>query len=54
MAQQISVNVEKDVTQAYEPLLPVERKLIVWSLIIGVALLGILILVSYTFFPGSF
>jgi hypothetical protein len=52
MAQQISVDTE--VTQAYEPLLPVEKKLIVWSLIIGVTLLGILILVSYTFFPGSF
>jgi hypothetical protein len=54
MAQQIGVSVEKEVTQAYEPLLPVERKLIVWSLIIGIVLLGILILVSYTFFPGSF
>jgi hypothetical protein len=52
MAQPVSV--EKDVTQAYEPLLPVEKKLIIWSLIIGVVLLGVLILVSYTFFPGSF
>jgi hypothetical protein len=52
MAQQISV--EKEVAQAYEPLLPVEKKLIVWSLVIGVVLLGILIVVSYSFFPGSF
>ena len=37
----------------YEPLLPVEKKLISYSLIIGVALLGILIWVSYTFFPGG-
>ena len=38
----------------YEPLLPVEKKLIVWSLVLGVVLLVILIGVSYTFFPGSF
>jgi hypothetical protein len=38
----------------YEPLLPVEKKLIAWSLILGVVLLGILIVVSYAFFPGSF
>jgi hypothetical protein len=36
----------------YEPLLPVEKKLIVWSLGIGVVLLGILVWTSYTFFPG--
>jgi hypothetical protein len=54
MAQQMTANIEKDVAQAYEPLLPVEKKLIVWSLIIGIVLLGILIVVSYTFFPGSF
>jgi hypothetical protein len=45
---------EKDAVQAYEPLLPAEKQLIMWSLIIGVVLLGILIVVSYTFFPGSF
>jgi hypothetical protein len=39
--------------EEYEPLLPVEKKLIAWSLILGVVLLGILILVSYTFFPGN-
>jgi hypothetical protein len=52
MAEQMSV--EKDTTQAYEPLLPAEKQLIIWSLVIGVVLLGILIVVSYTFFPGSF
>jgi hypothetical protein len=36
----------------YEPLLPVEKKLIAWSLIIGTALLGILVWVSYTYFPA--
>ncbi len=35
-----------------EPLLPVEKKLIGWSLIAGVILLGVLIWISYTFFPA--
>ncbi len=34
----------------YEPLLPVEIKLIQWSLALGVILLLVLIWVSYTFF----
>lgn len=34
-----------------EPLLPIEKKLILGSVILGVALLGILTWVSYTFFP---
>ncbi len=37
----------------YEPLLPVEKKLISYSLIFGAVLLGILVWVSYTFFPGG-
>ncbi len=37
----------------YEPLLPVEKKLISWSIIIGVVALGFLVWVSYTFFPGQ-
>ena len=36
-----------------EPLLPVEKKLIAWSLILGVALLGLLIWISTTFFPAK-
>ena len=36
----------------HEPLLPVEKKLIGWSLITGVILLGILVWMSYTFFPA--
>ena len=36
----------------YEPLLPVEKKLIVWSIVLGVVLLGVLTWVSYTFFPA--
>ena len=35
----------------FEPLLPVEKKLIVGSLVLGVALLGFLLWVSNTFFP---
>jgi hypothetical protein len=41
---------EELVHPAYEPLLPVEKKLIGWSLGIGVTLLAILIAVNY-FFP---
>jgi hypothetical protein len=35
-----------------EPLLPIEMKLIIWSLALGVALLGLLVWISSTFFPG--
>jgi hypothetical protein len=35
----------------YEPLMPIEKKLIGWSIGLGIVLLGILIWVSYTFFP---
>ena len=35
-----------------EPLLPVEKKLIGWSLGLGIILLGILIWISYAFFPA--
>ena len=34
----------------YEPLLQIEKKLIGWSVGLGVILLGILIWISYTFF----
>ena len=37
----------------YEPLLPVEKRLIASSLILGVVLLGILILISNFFWPGG-
>jgi hypothetical protein len=42
-----------EMKQASEPLLPVEKRLIAWSLILGVVLLGVLIWLSYTFFPAS-
>ena len=37
---------------AYEPLLPIEKQLIVGSLALGIALLGLLVWVSNRFFPG--
>lgn len=37
----------------YEPLLPVEKKLIVWSIVLGIVLLLVLIFISYKFFPTS-
>ncbi len=36
-----------------EPLLPIEKKLIAGSLVLGVILLGILVWVSHHFFPGK-
>ncbi len=36
----------------YEPLLPVEKKLIAWSLALGIVLLALLIWISNRFFPG--
>ena len=36
----------------YEPLHPVEKKLIVWSISLGIILLVVLTWVSYTFFPA--
>ncbi len=36
----------------YEPLLPVEKKLILWSIGLGVFLLVVLTWVSNTYFPA--
>jgi len=38
---------------AEEPLLPVEKRLIGWSLVTGAVLMVILVLVSYTDFPAA-
>jgi hypothetical protein len=35
----------------YEPLLPIEKKLIVGSLLLGIVLLGLLLWISATYFP---
>ncbi len=48
-AEQVSTAEELEKME-YEPLLPIEMKLITWSLILGVVLLVLLIWVSYTFF----
>jgi len=37
----------------YEPLLPIEKKLIVGSLVLGVVLLVLLMWVSRVFFPAG-
>jgi hypothetical protein len=37
---------------SYEPLLPVEKELVIWSITLGAVLLGLLTWVSYTYFPG--
>jgi len=34
----------------HEPLLPIEKKLVAWSLILGVVLLGVLLLVNQWLF----
>ncbi len=36
-----------------EELLPIEKKLIGWSIGLGIVLLGILVWISYTFFPAG-
>ncbi len=36
----------------HEPLLPVEKKLIAYSIGLGIVLLGLLVWMSYRFFPG--
>lgn len=52
MAQQPKLS-EEIKKMEYEPLLPVEKKLIGWSIGLGIVLLGILVWVSYTFFPAG-
>ena len=36
----------------WEPLLEVEKRLILWSLILGVSLIGVLVWISHTFFKS--
>jgi hypothetical protein len=36
----------------YEPLLPIEKKLVLWSLILGVSLLAVLVWVNQALFGG--
>ena len=44
--QQKSKLAEEMGKMAYEPLLPIEKKLIVWSLSLGIVLLVVLVLIS--------
>jgi hypothetical protein len=37
----------------YEPLLQVEKKLIGWSILLGILLLAVLTWLSYRFFPAQ-
>jgi hypothetical protein len=37
----------------HEPLLPVEKRLILWSLLLGLFLLGLLVWLSGRLFPSS-
>jgi hypothetical protein len=36
-----------------EPLLPIEKKLIGWSLVLGIGLLGLLLWISNAFFSAT-
>jgi hypothetical protein len=49
MQQQRSKLAEEMQKMAHEPLLPIEKKLIVWSLSLGIALLVVLVLISRAF-----
>ena len=47
-------NVAKELEKMpYEPLLPIEKKLIGWSLGLGLGLLVVLLFVSYVYFPAK-
>ena len=37
----------REATSAYEPLLPIEKKLIGWSLGVGLALLALLVVINH-------
>ncbi len=52
MAEQPKLSEEMQKME-YEPLLPAEKKLIGWSLGLGIGLIVILYWVSITFFPGG-
>ena len=52
MEQQPPKFAEEMQKMAYEPLLPIEKKLIVWSLSLGVTLFVVLVLISRAFIHG--
>jgi hypothetical protein len=51
MEQQPNIRQEMQ-KMPHEPLLPIEKKLIGWSLIVGVVLMAILVFISRTYFPA--
>jgi hypothetical protein len=52
MEQQPNIRQEMQ-KMPYEPLLPIEKRLIGWSLTVGVVLMVILIFISRTYFPAG-
>ena len=42
----------EQMAEEYEPLLPIEKKLISWSIIIGVVALAVLVWLSHTYFEA--
>ena len=36
----------------YEPLLPIEKKLVLWSVLLGVSLIAVLMWLSHVLFPA--
>lgn len=51
MSTETEVKLSEELKEAGEPLLPVEKKLVGWSIAIGVVLLVVLIFVSYRITP---
>ena len=43
----------EQVIREYQPLLPLEKKFIAGSLLLGIVLLGLLMWISHIFFPGG-
>ena len=52
MEQQPNIKNELE-KMPYEPLLPIEMKLIGWSIGLGIGLLVVLVFVSNLYFPGK-
>jgi hypothetical protein len=52
MAQQPKISDELEKMEC-EPLLPIEKKLIIGSLVLGTILLGLLMWISRVFFPAG-
>jgi hypothetical protein len=53
MAEQEVKLAEEMRKMEYEPLLPVEKKLIIGSICLGIFLLAVLIWISSIYFPGQ-